>query len=88
MLRLIVTDDAFHGGEPMPDPRCVRVSAHAPARGGDLYTRIPTVADRPHSSIRDEAARPHSLLPGPAAPLSTEVASASAPAGEPPGMRR
>ena len=67
MLRLVLTDDAFHGGDPAPDPRFVRIDSHVPARGADLYTRIPTVTDRPHANSRDEAAGSHP--PGhPAAP--------------------
>lgn len=41
MTRLILTDDAFHGGEPLP--RVVRIDAHAPPSGG-LYSFIPCVA--------------------------------------------
>lgn len=66
MMRLILTDDAFHGGEPAPDPRMIRINSHRPPHGGELYTKIPTVTDRPHTAIRDEAAEP-TPLPGSAA---------------------
>lgn len=50
-MRSPITDDVFHGGEPLPD--CVRISAHAPV-GDGLYPFIPNVA--PSSSPRDRDA--------------------------------
>ena len=73
MMRLIITDDAFHGGEAAPDPRVVRIDSHAPPHGGELYTQIPSVTGRPHSEIRDEAAGLPGPLPGPAAIASRKL---------------
>ncbi len=67
----ILTDDVFHGGEPLPN--CVRISAHAPPACGlyrsiPLYAFIPNVADVPPPSPRDRDA-PAGERP-PALPIS------------------